>query len=208
MALVVAYMMGGTELSRNEEWLRTMTQFVDDIFAGAWELKTYPLLIRSIVARGLVPGIRRVWRHQADARKILMPIIEQRHRAEEQALLRGEKYVKPNDLIQWMRDNGSKANPPRTDENVSDMCLVIAFAALHAATVTLTNVIFDLAARPEYVEPLRDEYRAAKQKYEKGWLEKQALLVSSLSKLDSFTKESQRLNPATLSKSFPYTYFY
>ncbi|KAL6901271.1 cytochrome P450 [Trichoderma evansii] len=198
MALVVSYMIGGTQLSRDEEWLRTMMQFVDNIFVGGWELKTYSLLLRPIVARGLVPGIRRVWRHQADARKILVPIIQQRRIAEAQALAESEKYSKPNDLIQWMTDNGAKANPPRTDERVSDMCLVIAFAALHAATVTVTNIVFDLAARPEYVEPLREEYRLAKQKYEKGWLEKQALLVSSLSKLDSFIKESQRLNPVTL----------
>ena len=199
MALLISLMIVGPELSRNEYWLSTMIKFVEEVFIGGWELKSYSLFMRSIAARGLVPGIRRVWKHQDNARKLLVPIIEKRRAEETQARIAGVEFKKPTDMLYWLAQGAKKMNPVRTDGNVAELCLMMNFAALHAATVTLTNIVFDLAANPQYVAPLREEYRAAQEKYG-GLAEKQALLVNSLSKLDSLMKESQRLNPGTLSE--------
>ena len=56
------------------------------------------------------------------------------------------------------------------------------------------HVLYDLAAHPQYVEPLRDEIRAVAIE-DGGW---QKSSYSKLRKLDSFIKESQRVNPPTL----------
>lgn len=197
MALVISLMIVGPELSRDEYWLRTMISFVEDVFVGGWQLKKYSLFMRPIVARGLVPGIRRVWRHQENARRLIVPMIARRRAEKARAEAAGEQYVKPQDMVYWLAEGAAKTVPPRSDANVAELCLMMNFAALHAATVTLTNIVFDLAARPEYVAPLREEYSAAKAKYG-GFTEKQAILVNSLSRLDSFMKESQRMNPGTL----------
>jgi len=197
MALVVSRLTVGPELSRDEAWLSTMVGFLDDLFAGGWELKSWPPALRPFVARGFVPGIRRVWKQQARARARLVPVIMQRRKAETEALAAGEKWERPNDLLQWMTDNAAKTRPRKSDVFVADLCLVVGFGALHASGVTLTNALFDLAAMPEYADMLRHEYREAKQKWEATMANELALL-GSLTKLDSFLKESQRMNPTTL----------
>jgi hypothetical protein len=200
MALVVSLIAVGPELNRDDFWLTTMITFLDDLFVSEWELKSYQPFLRPIVARGLVPGIRRVWKHQANARELLLPIIKKRRVAEAAAHTLGQKYEKPHDILQWLMDNGAKTNPPRTDANVAELCLTVGFGAIHASTITLTNVVFDLAAMPEYNDPIREEWEAAKEKFK--YQDNPAGMMNSLDKLDSFMKESQRLNPVALSKFF------
>jgi hypothetical protein len=56
--------------------------------------------------------------------------------------------------------------------------------------------MYDLAAYPEYIQPLRDEICAVAG--EDGVLKKTSLL--KLKKMDSVMKESQRMHPLSLSK--------
>lgn len=72
----------------------------------------------------------------------------------------------------------------------------MALAAIHTTSNLLTNVIYDLAAYPEYIQPLRDEICAVAA--EDGVLKKTSLLKLKL--MDSVMKESQRTNPLSLSK--------
>lgn len=57
-------------------------------------------------------------------------------------------------------------------------------AAVHA--------LYDMCERPEYIESLREEARAAFLANESGW---QFDSIKMLKKLDSFFKESMRFNP-------------
>ena len=63
------------------------------------------------------------------------------------------------------------------------------FAAIHTTSVTLTNVLFDIAARREYVEPLREEMEEVIRAH--GWTKEG---MGKMRKLDSFMKESSRLS--------------
>lgn len=56
------------------------------------------------------------------------------------------------------------------------------------ASQTTTNALFDLAIRPEYVEPLRAEIEEVIAAH--GWTKE---AMGHLLKLDSFMKESSRL---------------
>ncbi|KAI9711714.1 MAG: hypothetical protein M1820_001858 [Bogoriella megaspora] len=199
MTLLVSRMTVGPELSRNEEWLATMTGWLHDLFAGGWELKTWSLAMRPIVARGLVPGIRRVWQHQAKAKAMLVPIIRRRRAAGAEAQVRGLQWERPNDLLQYMSENAAKLQPRKSDAFVAEMCLVVGFGALHATSMTLTNAIFDLATMPRYQDVIREEYLT--KRMDSMVNGKESSLINSMSKLDSFIKESQRLNPINLSKS-------
>jgi hypothetical protein len=62
--------------------------------------------------------------------------------------------------------------------------------------IAIAQVLFDLCAHPEYVEPLRQE---ALEVLRKGGYTKQAL--ADMKKMDSFMRESQRLSPPTLRQS-------
>ena len=59
-----------------------------------------------------------------------------------------------------------------------------------------TNILYDIATRPEYVEPMRKELEAMIR--EEG-LSK--VSIGKLRKLDSFIKESLRLSPIGACKS-------
>ena len=52
----------------------------------------------------------------------------------------------------------------------------------------MTHSLYDLAARPEYVQPLREEIEAIVEK--EGWSEH---AVAKMTKLDGFVKETMRL---------------
>jgi len=66
------------------------------------------------------------------------------------------------------------------------------------------HVVFDLACRPDYIQPLRDEIEKVivedgKDVDEEGFLKLKKNSITKLRKLDSFFKESQRLSPPGLS---------
>jgi cytochrome P450 len=61
----------------------------------------------------------------------------------------------------------------------------------------LTHALLYLALLPEYWKPLRDEVEEALS--EEGWTK---TALDRMSKVDSFIKESQRLHPAAICKSF------
>jgi hypothetical protein len=67
-----------------------------------------------------------------------------------------------------------------------------------------TAAIYDLAAHPEYIEPLQEEIEQVVKEdgYEDGAGSKKLnkSSVPKLWKLDSFLKESQRFTPAQLRK--------
>jgi cytochrome P450 len=62
------------------------------------------------------------------------------------------------------------------------------------------HAIFDLASRPEYIQPLRDEIQRVidedgQDVDGEGFLKLKKTSLTKLRKLDSFMKESQRLSP-------------
>ena len=68
-----------------------------------------------------------------------------------------------------------------------------------------TQAIFDLAARREYIQPLRDEIQQVidedgEDADDEGFLKLKKMSMPKLRKLDSFLKESQRLSPPGVGK--------
>ena len=87
-------------------------------------------------------------------------------------------------------------------ERIATRQLGLAFAATHGPTKLITDVLYNLAARwDEYEEEIRREIE--KVLAENKWLMSKATM-SKMSKLDSFMKESQRLNPNRACKYLPY----
>ena len=72
--------------------------------------------------------------------------------------------------------------------------LIMGLASIHLTTLAAAHVIYDLCARPEYIEPLREELVEALQQDE-GW---DRPTTARLAKMDSFLRESQRLSPPSL----------
>ncbi|KAK3946255.1 cytochrome P450 [Diplogelasinospora grovesii] len=173
-------MLGGKELSRNREWTATSIDFTTDTWLASQRLKRFPALLRPL-AQYWIPEMDQVRRHQAVARRVIKPLMERRL---------AEEDNRHSDLLQmlWEGARGSDKTP----DFMAYTSLAISFAAIRTSSSVPTHLIYDLCARPEYVEPLLEEIDKML-KEEGGRFTKAGL--SRLVKLDSFMKESQRFNP-------------
>lgn len=131
--------------------------------------------------------------HNAKATAFIGEIMKQRA-CEEKA----EGYKKPNDALQWVRD--ALPETKRGDMRLqATVALALGAAAINTTSMLITNVMYDLAFRPEYIEMLRGEVREVLQA-SNGHLAFESM--SNLRKMDSFIKESQR-HSAVVSKLQP-----
>lgn len=185
VARVSSRMFGGTVLSENTEWVQASINFALDGFVGAQKLKKVPELFRPVAAH-FIPEITKIAGHYHAAEKASIELIEQRRRTGEKAF----------DLLYWMDEQA--IGPEKDPRFLAGILLKVSFAAIHTSAAAPSQLIFDLCQYPEYVEPLRQEYRNVLD--ENGKISKQGYL--QMPKLDSIMKESQRFNPLLLGERY------
>lgn len=176
----------GKEICRNKAWIEASIQYTTDAFVGSQKLKQWSLPMRPIVAMFL-PETRRLRQFHAVAKRLLVPVIRDRYRKQSDP-----SYKKPVDMIQWIMDQGAKEVSPPSPETQAELQMLIGLAGISTSTSAATQAILDLAARPEYIAPLREE---AEQMFKASDGRPQKKHLNALPLLDSFLKESQRLNP-------------
>lgn len=191
VALLNGRVLVGLPLSRDENWIQATTQYTSRAYRFADKLKSYPWGTRWAVGPFLYRSD--VKPHQDAVAHMLEPLINQRLARQTKSVDDDDAEVEAGEMIGWTM---AYYKPGETTyHRVALDQLMISFSSIHTSTVTLLQAIFDLAARPEYAQPLRDEIIAHSVN---GKLDKYG--VANLKKLDSFIKESQRLNPQTPSE--------
>ncbi|KIL65456.1 hypothetical protein M378DRAFT_162080 [Amanita muscaria Koide BX008] len=181
-------MLVGLPLCRDPDWIDLNKQFTIDLVTSAIVLGLFPDGLKPFVA----PLLRSIPRAVKRGIKHLKPLIEERL---EQTALHGKHWSeKPNDVIGWALD--VTMDRPRNTKAIVRAVLGTNFAAIHTTTMSFTFVLYELAARPEYIQPLRDEVEAVIK--EEGWSKGS---IRKLWKVDSFVKECLRvsnLSPVTM----------
>lgn len=197
VALLSGRVFVGHPLSREEEWIDLTINYTTDSIGVFHAIQKYPSYIRPIVAPFL-PEIRRVRHHLALAGKLMEPLIKG-----SLAKANGKKGgLEPNDdqgtFISWVlkHTKADREDPMRLGRNQ----MVVSFAAIHTTTMAVSQAIFDMAARPEYIQPLRDEIDQVLQEDGQDvdgdeFVKLKKASLTKLRKMDSFLKESQRLSP-------------
>lgn len=116
-------------------------------------------------------------------------------------------------LIQQLRQKGQEDGPPtvlgmlvsrskgkEADEtSLINKLMMLYVSATSTSTLALSNAVIDLCAMPDYIKPLRDEIKQCSQ-------DGTALSIPAMkkmAKLDSFLKESHRVNQPGLCASHP-----
>ncbi|KAI9880172.1 MAG: hypothetical protein M1830_004991 [Pleopsidium flavum] len=175
-------------LCRNEEWLTVSVNYSLDIFRTVLFMRLFPPFLHPILSL-VIPDAWQVRRDMRLARRLITPLVEERTKAQS---LGDASYEKPNDLLQWMMDgaNESESKP----DKLAHRQLLLTLASIHTTTMSVTHALYDLAAMPEYIQPLRAEIEQILK--EDGDWQKNGL--TKMRKLDSFLKESQRMNPPSL----------
>lgn len=178
---IVSRVFVGLPLCRNPEWLETSVGYTLDAFAVAGALRDKHWAARPFIYFFL-DSRRRLQHRLATARKYLVPILKER------APATSHEDDVPLDLLQWMVDSaqGSDRKPERLSHKVLFLCL----ASIHTSTMSACHALYDLCAMPEYINPLRNEIQAAIGE-ENGFT---FSALNKMKKLDSFLKESQRMN--------------
>ena len=184
-------MLGGKALSRNTVWTSTSVNFTDDTWRAAQRLKQFHPLLRPIVQHW-IPEMTKVRYHGDVARRVIIPVIQER--LEQQRVL-GEKWQPPIDLLQMLWDGAYGED--KSPAFMAYTALAISFAAIRTSSSVPVHLLYDLSARSEYIQPLRDEIESVMA--EEGSFTKAAF--NKLVKLDSIMKESQRYNPLSFRKS-------
>ncbi|POS72960.1 ent-kaurene oxidase [Diaporthe helianthi] len=191
LSLIVARVTGrvfvGPRLCRDPDWIKVSIDYDVNVGGAVVLLRMFPPFLHPLLAR-LIPSWWRAHANIATAENIIGPEVRARRKAQADDL----DYVKPNDLLQWMMDEGKgwEAEP----ESLALRQLVVNLAALHTTSMATTHAMYDLCAHPEYTKPLRDELVEVL-RADGGW---QRNTLSKLRKLDSFIKETQRWSPASL----------
>ncbi|KAI0714847.1 cytochrome P450 [Earliella scabrosa] len=178
----------GAPLCRNDDYLDLAIGAMKNITEDGNMLMLFPNFLKPIIASvfgGVRKNVRRVALH-------LKPILDS-YRAK-MANPEGD-HPDPDKspiLIQWLLQQ-SILRRRSSDEEIATRLLMVNVAALDTTSKSLTHALFDLAAAPEYIQPLREEIESVLAV--EGWTK---IAMGKMWKLDSFLKESQRVNGLTL----------
>lgn len=166
----------GEPLCSDETWLQTSLENTVNTGKISLHLQKYPTLMRPLVypftmsRRRLNDGVK-------TAQGLLSEVIRDR--------TRGGPNV---DILQWLIDSSGEAN--LNASFLTKQCLFVATASTRSTATSIVHCLFDLIAFPQYQQTIRDEIQLALKESE-GW---GLSVVQETRKLDSFIKESQRLN--------------
>ncbi|KAI5993495.1 cytochrome P450 [Pisolithus albus] len=168
----------GLPLCRDHDWIDLNSRFAVDVATDANILNMFPKFLVPLVSKKLPNTARGI----ARAMKHLDPIVKERLRC---AGDREDDWSdKPNDILQWLIDEKQESSTRQLTLRV----LTINFASIHSTTNTFTQALYNLAAYPQYVGPLREEVDAIIREH--GWTKE---AIASMRKVDSFLAETQRL---------------
>lgn len=193
MSRVASLMSGrafvGLPLSRDPEWVEATTNYTQDVSRAWMALKMLPWYKRPLMARFL-PQVQSLERQKQINVDKLDPLLAEKRAAEVNEKPR-QSEIPGGDMIDWFISRYEKA--PTAHQLARDQ-LLATFASIYNLSNALSYIVFDLAANPGCIDELRQEILDVVG--EGGVIDKVAL--PKLRKLDSFAKESQRLNPPSL----------
>lgn len=178
----VAKTIVGEPLCYDEAWLRTSLETTRNTGLHCLKLQKYPAVIRPLV-NPFLESRRRLDHSFKAAQGLLSKAIEDR-----------EKGSKNITILQWLIDSrsGAKSDIPF----LTNQTLFVAIASTRSTATSIVNALFDLVAYQQCQKPLRDEIGNALEK-SGGW---DLSAIQEMKRLDSFVKESQRLNHHLLCK--------
>ncbi|KAE9980487.1 hypothetical protein BLS_008684 [Venturia inaequalis] len=174
----------GENFCRNKEWLDITTAYAGTVNKAAIMLRLWPSPIRRIV-HWILPACRDARSGVQAARRVLEPMLERRRRQKAE-----DPNLKYDDTLEWTEQaaKGAYYDPVSVQ-------LLFSMAAMHTTTDLITQVLLDLAAHPEMLEPLRHEIETVLIE-EGGWTKAS---FHKMKLLDSVLKECQRMKPASIS---------
>jgi cytochrome P450 len=170
----------GLPLARDDRWIQTTINYATNAFTISAALRPRSVLTRPFVywfldARLKLKASRKM------ANDLMVPVIQRVQRDE---IGDDERYT----ILYWMIKNAK--GPDNDARELVHKSLFLSLASIQSSVLQITHFMLDICAYPEYVKPLRQEIDEAIRD-NGGWNVK---ALYAMQKLDSFLKESQRMN--------------
>ncbi|TDZ61446.1 Cytochrome P450 monooxygenase ATR2 [Colletotrichum trifolii] len=175
----------GPELCRDERYLDASINYTVDLMTAVHVVGFMPVWLRPILAPFL-PPIKKLNRRINEAEAVFRPIV-----AERRKLCENPDHQQPDDMLQWIL-NAKEKFGVQSDRDLAQLQLGVSFAAIHTTSMTTTNALYWLAAKPDIAPILRDDVQQALLE-SGGQFTSPAL--QNMKKLDSFLKEVLRCSP-------------
>ncbi|GJJ06037.1 hypothetical protein Clacol_000224 [Clathrus columnatus] len=176
-----ARLLVGEPLCHNPKFLGNVLGCVVHVIHGKQTLGVFPSFLKPLAAKYLTNVPQSI---EATS-KFLQPIIHERR--EQLATFEDDTADKPLDFLSWLLDEAK--GEEQTLRALTLRLLFVSFASIHSTSMTFTHAIYNLVVCPEYKLPLREEIKSIIEK--EGWSRES---INKMAKLDSFLKESLRLN--------------
>ncbi|KAF8075266.1 cytochrome P450 [Lyophyllum atratum] len=171
----------GAPLCRQPDYMDNNIKFTTTVVMSAAILNLVPRVLRPFANYFLTSVSTSIDR----SAKHLKPLIDERRQNLDEY---GKEYPgKPNDMLSWLMDEAK--GEEATLRSLTRRILTVNFAAIHTSTMTFSHALLYLAAYPEYIQPMREEVQQIID--QEGWTHD---ALNQMVKVDSFLKESQRLN--------------
>jgi cytochrome P450 len=181
----------GLPLCRDERWLEISTEFTENVFVSLVVLRLFPRFMHGVLSYFL-PSTWIGRNYVRRAKKLLIPEIENRQRTMSYIDSTAKNEM---NLLDWMLEIATPQESKPSD--LAHLEVVMSLASIHTSQMNAVHVLYDLAAHPHYVGELRDEIKDVILQDGK-WTQWKKASFYKLKKLDSFMRESQRLNPPSL----------
>ncbi|KAI1318229.1 cytochrome P450 [Xylariaceae sp. FL0255] len=191
---MISHVIVGAELSQSDAWLEEMHLFIPTCIKAVFSLRNGYSKYTHWLARYWNEDIIAIFKLRSRVGKLLEPLLQERiEAAMTRAQTSGYQRVDLHaDAIQWFVEEYAKRGIKPTPDQVAQDILTLSLVSLASTTATTLGVIYDLIDRPDSLSEIKDELKQAFGNFEDK-VSRQAL--SELVVLDSFAKESQRLNP-------------
>ncbi|RPD64699.1 cytochrome P450 [Lentinus tigrinus ALCF2SS1-7] len=171
----------GLPVCRNQEYLDLAIRFTIDVIKDKVFISFIPESLKVSLGQyfsAVKSTVRQTIPH-------LKPLLDERRAKLEEF---GDDYPeKPNDMLQWILEGSIPRN--YSDVQIIERIMLVNFAAIHTSSNSIAHALLDLAAYPEYIQPLREEIEGIISA--EGWSK---AAMGKMWKVDSFLRESQRIN--------------
>lgn len=183
---ISARMFHSTASAENDHWLDIATEHVHSTVVWTENLKKWPTFLRPFVYR-FVEG-RGYMMQRFEEGKALVA-----HTLQEKKVNGGKPLSEPQTLLDHLYE-GPLGPDDVEAHTIAQINLCV--AAIQSMAATVTQCLMDIATHPEYVPEILEEINTVIEK-NGGVVDKR--ILGQMWKLDSFIKETQRLNPPDLS---------
>lgn len=194
----MSYVLVGPTLCRNPKWQQIAIDATFAIVEGTMNLRAKYSPNWRWLSRWQDHSAERLGVIRKQAMELIKPLYDERLRAINQNSSHDENgFEKFHDTIFWVMN---KRKVDRSLKAVVNQQLFLTLASIHTTAGTLQSILCDWLAHPEYHTDILAEINEAivEMKSSGGkWTQQR---VAKMKKLDSFMKESTRVNPVGCSK--------